>query len=539
VRTLIAFFALSSAAAAQVTVTGTVFYEDRAYTGSGFTGALVNRPVRQAEIDLVNSAGDVILASGVTDETGAYSLTFAGPDQDVRIRVYARRVDLPPKPNPFKINAVVMNNHGAKLVYTVLGAVFNSASPPGDLIITRSGGAGGAFNIFDCAVKSFQYITSTPIEPGLTTPPLLTIYWQAGSANGTYFDGSVPAIFLLGKDSDPDEYDDDIILHEIGHWVTVNFSRDDTPGGPHSITDQRDARLAWSEGFAHYWSAIVRQYANDHLAIEYAAPALQVDNFVNSNGQPINGVFDVEGPSFASSAVTAKNELAVAAVLWDLVDPAVEAFDGVSGQETPVWKSVHEQIPNRVEITIEDFHEGLAALGTVDMTQVSGSPADVRIFNSREIRYYADPSEPNADPLTAPSLSGLITLRTFYTNGSPGDQDWFTVVAGGGKLVIETLNLKDGADTMLELYDATGVTLLASNDNRAGGSDKSSRLTRSVKSTTTFRVKVAQVDQVSEFGTYDLLVQTSSKKGDGDGGCGLTGVEGLLLLALLRRRRRR
>src|SRR5688572_22974997 len=156
VRTLIAFLALSSAAAAQVTVTGTVTYEDRTYDINGFNG-IAPLPVRQAEIELLRASDSALLASGVTNDTGAYSLSFGGPDQDVRIRVFARRSD-------GKINAVVKNNTSLNQTYAVSSAVFNSQSTPVlDMLITRLSGAGGAFNIFDCAVKTFQYLAS--IEP--------------------------------------------------------------------------------------------------------------------------------------------------------------------------------------------------------------------------------------------------------------------------------------------------------------------------------------------------------------------------------------
>src|SRR4030095_140378 len=146
-----------SAAAAQVTVTGKVFYEDRTYTGSGFTGLLVNRPVRQAEIELP-AAGHTGLANGVTNDTGDYSLSFAGPHQNASIRIFTRRTD-----GTGKINAVVLDNQGGGQVYAVVGPVFNTSPSPGDLVITKDGGAGGPFNIFDCAVKSFQLLAG--IEP--------------------------------------------------------------------------------------------------------------------------------------------------------------------------------------------------------------------------------------------------------------------------------------------------------------------------------------------------------------------------------------
>src|SRR5436190_23412472 len=114
---------------------------------------------------------------------------------------------------------------------------------------------------------------------------MLTVDWEARCPYGAYFDRVPNAVFFLGLSSDPDEFDDDIILHEMGHWVAFNFSRDDTLGGDHVIVDQLDPRTSWSEGLAHYWSAAVRRHENLRLSAlpgppppEYAAPNLQVDN---------------------------------------------------------------------------------------------------------------------------------------------------------------------------------------------------------------------------------------------------------------------
>jgi hypothetical protein len=488
VRTLIVLLALSSAAAAQVTVAGTVTYQDRTYDGGGFTGT-TTRFVRQAEIELVRSSDNALLGSGTTDDNGAFSFNIAA-DMIVRLRVYARRVG-------GKFNAEIRNNLGSNQLYTALSNTYDTTSGVPFTITLTIAGAAPVFNLFDCAVNSFKYLALR--EPSLANvPPLLRIFWQAGSTNGTYYDRSVNSIFLLGQTSDPDEYDDDIVLHEIGHWITANFSKDDTPGGPHTIVEQLDPRLSWSEGFAHYWSAAVRQFAG------YPFPTLQVDNFGSGHS-----TFDIEGPSVPSQAIMATNELAVVAILWDIIDTVDEGgFDGVGNLETPVWKAIKEQIPNRINITLEDFHVGLAAVlndpPTMDL--VTGTEGSAGIFKDRKVRYYADGSEQNnafgfAKTLT-PGPAGLVT-RTFHDST---DEDWYSIVATPGTLTVETRNLGDGGDTRLELYDSTGTTLLASNDNR-GPSDLSSQVSHVAPLGGTFLARVVRVGSLVERGYYDIRAQ--------------------------------
>lgn len=464
-------------------VTGTVQYQDRTYDATGFTGTTL-RAVRFADLEITRASDNIVLASGTTGPTGSFSLAGVTPGEIVYLRVYARAAGN-------GINAVVLNNAAQSLLYTVVTPPIDTSVTTtfGTVNITIAGGAAPAFNIFDCAVKGFEYLAF--VEPALPpVPPLLQIYWQAGSTDGTYFDRTVNGIFLLGMASDPDEFDDDIIHHEIGHWMAWRFSKDDTLGGPHTIIDQLDPRTSWSEGFAHFWSALVRRRVGPG---EYADPAVQVDNFLIGRS-----VFDIEGPDNPAQAVMATNELAVAAVLWDITDLANEGVDSLSGQEPEIWRAVSVQLPLRTDVTLEDFHAGLTIEALGIMVAVTA------IFNSRSIKYFLDGSESN-DPPSPPTALALgpagLAARTIYPTD---DEDWYTIdVTVVGTLVVETLSLGDGGDTLLELYDAAGTTLLATNDNR-GPNDLSSLITRVVTGAATFQARVRRAGTVVEHGYYDI-----------------------------------
>ncbi len=504
-KTLVFFLALSSAAAAQVT--GTIRYQDRTYTGAGFQG-ITTRPVRQAEIDIVRASDGVVFSSGVTDDNGGFSLSGVPAGEVVRFRLYARRT-------ASQMNMVIRNNPAANLLYAVASGTLDTgvSTDFGTVTLTIAAGSAQVFNIFDCAVKTFEYLVS--LDPATAGVPLMTVYWEPGTENGTYFDRVPNAIFLLGWSGDPDEFDDDIILHEMGHWVAFNFSRDDTLGLEHVIYEQLDPRTSWSEGLAHYWSAAVRRHENLRLSAlpgppppEYAAPNLQVDN--KGVG---NGVFDIEGPSFPSQTVMATNEVAVACVLWDISDLANEApFDTVSGNELEIWNVLHLRIPTRTAITLEDFHAGLELEAPGIIAAVTGDEVNPGIFKDRLIRYYPDSSESNnasGSPTLLPLGAAGLTRRTFFrtTIDHAGDEDWFTVDATVGTLVVETVNLGDGADTLLQLYDASGSTLLDSNDNRSPG-DRSSLIARVVGVATTFLVRVRASGVTVQYGYYDLRAQS-------------------------------
>ena len=95
------------------------------------------------------------------------------------------------------------------------------------------------------------------VAPG-TAFPLLRVFWSVnnvpaerqpalGPDRHDVFSASehaAAAIYVLGKENvDTDEYDASVIAHEWGHYYQSAFSRDDSPGGSHSMAD------SWTGGW--------------------------------------------------------------------------------------------------------------------------------------------------------------------------------------------------------------------------------------------------------------------------------------------------
>ena len=80
-----------------------------------------------------------------------------------------------------------------------------------------------------------------------------------------------------------------------------------------------------------------------------------------------------------------------------------------------------------------------------------------------------DSFEPDSTPGQARDLAVGAT-QTGRTTGCAGDHDWIrlTGLAGGSRYVIETFDLGSTADTFLTLYNGTGGTVLAENDDFSG-----------------------------------------------------------------------
>lgn len=538
------------------TVSGTITYLDRTYTTTGFTGATVQRPVRYAKVEIINNATSLptgATASTTTDATGAYSMASVVDSGNVFVRVYAEDGSIPAA-NPVGINAVVQTMSGS--TYTAVSSV--TATPAGgaltiNLDITTLSVA-GAFNIWDCAAFAFEWVrTWTLANADLYPSPatLLTLKWETGNTNGTYYNKTTDTLYLLGKTTDTDEYDDDIILHEIGHYVADAFARDDSSGGSHIITQHLDVRLAYSEGWAHFLSASVREWVQNTTGVGAAANEpvgiaagnnrwpnfiYQIDTFGSGNSS-----FEIETPSFATQTTSGDNETAVAAVLWDLVDSAntdAGGFDAIPGAAPATYGLVWDVEDNDIEAnvppptdrsaTLERFFDGW-------MTRNPGIATQTRnIFRARSVRYENNATtgggavpanSSDADDAgvgngaigTATNLTALSfpITRSTLTYFPAGDEDWFLFAATTGtSYQIETLNQADGCDTTLEIRDSLGAALspAVSNDDRSA-SDNSSIIQWSAPSTGNFAirsVRYSQSDAPGRYGTYDLRISVTS-----------------------------
>ena len=63
---------------------------------------------------------------------------------------------------------------------------------------------------------------------------------------------------MLGAASnDTDEFDQHVVAHEFHHFLEDAVSRADSVGGTHSLDERLDPRVAFSEGFANAFSAMV------------------------------------------------------------------------------------------------------------------------------------------------------------------------------------------------------------------------------------------------------------------------------------------
>ena len=289
-------------------------------------------PARAVTVELVNATNRTVLATVATDASGNYTLT-APPNTSAFVRAKALSVSTGSGAASWDIR-VLNNFEGANSLYAVEGSTFDTgvvnhtrnlraASGWNGFAGYSSARAAAPFAILDTLYAAVQFVIAQG-DPALRLGPL-QVFWSPENrptnewnpARGWivttayrsgYSAGSAPSgIYVLGAaDNDIDEYDQHIVAHEFQHFLEDQVSRSDTPGGPHSLDEQLDMRVSFSEGFANAFSAMV---LND--------PVYR-DAFGASQGQVYR--FDVERGQVASRGWF--NETSVQAIAWDLFDAA-------------------------------------------------------------------------------------------------------------------------------------------------------------------------------------------------------------------------
>lgn len=333
----------SLAVSSIITVSGKVRYENRIFNeiGQGSPNTIEFKPVRFADFAIISASDSTtVLGDGETDGDGDFTIQVKAKIGDtLLLRCYARQ------DNP-DYNIVINDQigQGHKISSGQIPISANTATI--NLDIVEASGEGGAFNIFDCLIEGTKKVK----ELSGSAPPLITVNWQKGISLGTAYNNNT--IELNGASADPDEYDDAVILHEYGHFVMDKYSSDKSPGGSHQPKDtNQDIRLSWSEGWATYFSGVVKNislYIDTGRIGTSENTTLNIENLDYYN--PIDGF-----RSLNDTAIGQDTEAAVSSILWDIFDSADDDGDALTLSAQPIWEAFVgiRSFPDNV---LEDFY---------------------------------------------------------------------------------------------------------------------------------------------------------------------------------------
>lgn len=322
-------------------------------------------PAREVVVELLQSPGLAVLATTTTGADGRYSLTApASSNVVVRAKALSRVTATTTRPGAWDVR--VLDNTSGDALYTLDSSVISTgtADVVRNLTATTgwSGGATGSytgvraaapFAILDTMYEATQQVLREG-DATLALPPLRA-YWSprnrpsAGdSASGNigttlYRDvanyGSQSGIYVLGDATvDTDEFDRHVVAHEYFHYLEDVVGREDGVGGSHSLDERLDPRVAFSEGYANAYSAMV------------TGDPLYRDSFESASGGG-DGRFSVEGDPVAAPGWY--SEGSVQRIVWDLYDAANDAedLDGVTLGFRPLFDVFRTELANGPALT--------------------------------------------------------------------------------------------------------------------------------------------------------------------------------------------
>ena len=275
------------------------------------------------------------LDSTTSDQKGQYTL-HVPKNTNVKIRVYARMF----KESRWDVS--VVDNTQMKAMYVIEGGLHDSGKTSSLRDIRASSGWTGSeyrasrdaapFAILDSINQAMQKVLGASAEAVF---PQLTVNWSvnnvaaggdrdAGQIVTSNYDGDSNLWILGDANSDTDEYDDHIIVHEWGHYFEDKFSRSDSIGGPHSISDSLDIRVAFGEGWGNAISAIA---TDNPIYFDTAG-------FGQASGWSMNIESDQkENPGWFS-------EGSVQRILYDLYDANNDGSDNLNLGFAPIYQAM-------------------------------------------------------------------------------------------------------------------------------------------------------------------------------------------------------
>ena len=315
---------------------------------------IVKSPAKGVMVKAINKSGKV-LATVQSDDEGRYSL-FVDKNENVKIRVHARLY----KKDFWDVS--VVDNTNKKAMYVMEGDFHDSGTKHNIRNLHASSGWDGNGYSKDRIAAPFAILDSIHSAMDKVRKadknaifPQLTVNWSinniaaggdldSGQIITSHYDGERGLWILGDANSDTDEYDDHIIIHEWGHYFEDVFSRSDSIGGPHSPGEVLDIRLAFGEGWGNALSGIVTD--NPYY-------------FDTSGARQANGWYmnleagEQKHPGWYS-------EGSVQRILYDLYDSTNEAHDHTTLGFKPIYKVMIGKERNTKAFTsIFSFIDGL------------------------------------------------------------------------------------------------------------------------------------------------------------------------------------
>jgi len=371
-----------------------------------------NQPIRGAIVQLLGANGNII-ESTRADEAGRYSFTVTSGTQ---VQVSVRAEILETGANDFDVQ--VRDNTSGNAIYVLQGRLEEVGRTAQTRNLFAASGwdgtsysqtrAAAPFALLDTIYGSLQEFIA--IDPSIDFPAF-DILWsinnrpergdvadgEIGSSSFTVSQG-IPTIRIVGQvNNDTDEYDPHVVTHEFGHYIENQLSRSDSLGGPHSLSNRLDPRVAFSEGWGNALSGIL---TGDPIYRDSSGPS-QARGF-RFNIESNNG----RNPGWYS-------EFSVQSILYDIFDDRDDGADVISLGLSPLYETFlnSDYLSTDVAATLYVYLDVLERQPGIDIDVIRALKREQQIFGTGSLGI----GETNDGGLT----TNLPVYRPITADGSP------------------------------------------------------------------------------------------------------------------------
>lgn len=420
-------------------------------------------PAAGVSVLVYSDNGVTLLGAGEVQEDGSFSVPVSQPISGGELVLLAAlwvpdfESDL-----PVPLSVLRPDSGGAPSIgyhnYWVWNIDIDGEGNAGDVAITLEDGAGAVFLML-LAREAMKTMLDDFLGGEISKLASVAMLWNPGvdwSCGACYsnapqyaldqFKLAENSVWVSGNPNGSSAWGSPVILHELGHYVARNYSRDDSQGGAHYVGELTSPPFAWSEGWASFYavttfSRLLGQVQSLFWDIQQGTSFwVDYDQAVISAG----GMLSAPDPSGGMEQKLDENW--VATMLWhlwdgaDLPDPQDDGTAlGMEGVVSAITSSRFLfQDRGAQGADFVDFVDAalclnptLAASLLQTVIAYLGFPHDTAPLCSNR------PEAPlSVDVSTVPSGAGWLVQSTLHVRGRiPGEIELYLELPPGSRLV--------------------------------------------------------------------------------------------------------
>lgn len=228
-------------------------------------------PAAGVSVLVYSDDGITLLGAGEVMEDGTFSVPVSQPLTGSELVLLAALwVPDFTTDQPVPLSVLRPDSGGAPSIgyhnYWVWNVEIDWDGNAGDLTLKLEDGAGAVFLLL-LAREAMKTILDDFLGGDISKLATVAMLWNPGvdwSCGACYSDAPQYAldqakladnsVWVSGDPNGSSAWGSPVILHELGHYVARNYSRDDSPGGAHYVGELTSPPFAWSEGWASFYA---------------------------------------------------------------------------------------------------------------------------------------------------------------------------------------------------------------------------------------------------------------------------------------------